>query len=417
MRRFWLLLLWWLSGSMAYGAAIDHTFVEQNTAQTHNTSTPTDITGAAITSGNFTAGKKYLIFNTYAPNEDASGLLTIRTEHGSTDFAESVQTFNIASTNAFRFPTGWFTVWTAVSSEGIKLQHSVSSGNVSTDQIAMLKINLSDDVTENTDWFFAERSTDDALSTTPSDGASITFSIAGTWLVCTYAQVDITDASTSVTSAIVRSGEAASSLPQGLLHEQSTSAVLPFVLCRVFTTTAASNTFKEQSVASGSFHTRLHSSIFALNLEKFAARTSAYTEADTNLSGSNYATAVQTASITPTVTGDVWILAAWGFDQNDTAREMEARLQVDNTDVPSDWTSDNYQFAVAGGASGTQEQPMVLSTMTSLDNAAHTIDLDGSADSTTGTPAAQQRTLMAVTMELAGAGGGTRRRVSPMVFQ
>lgn len=59
---------------------------------------------------------------------------------------------------------------------------------------------------------------------------------------------------------------------------------------------------------------------------------------------------------------------------------------------------------------------MVISTsVTNMTAAAHTVDLDGSVDTTTGTPSAQQRSLVAFTLELAAVGDDVsfvgRRRV------
>jgi hypothetical protein len=54
---------------------------------------------------------------------------------------------------------------------------------------------------------------------------------------------------------------------------------------------------------------------------------------------------------------------------------------------------------------GTDEEYLVMSGIcASCTAAAHTIDMDGSVDTTTGTPAAQQRSLVAFTLELAAAG-------------
>lgn len=380
-------------------AAIQHVFVEQNTQQITTSGTYADVSGAAITSGNFTVGKKYLLYITAQIGEDASGFIKMRTLHGSTVFDESEMVFPASSiideSNTYCF----MTVWTAVSGEGIKLQFAVTAANGYADAISLLAINLSDDLTENVDWVFAQRTTDDALSTTPTDGASVTItpSEASDWLVLTTAQHDAAGSATLI-SRIVRSGEASSSFPESRVFQTSATTLHVAALARVYALTATSNTFKEQSESSASSGIRLHSSIFILNLNQFKVHANAYTEAEAALSATNYATQLQTTSITPTVTGDVWIGANWVYDVNSTARYAEFRTQVDNSDQPAGQTTDLIKFTNVLDA--TNELSLVLSTMASLSNAAHTIDLDASVDSTAGAGAGQQRTLWAVTMEL-----------------
>lgn len=58
---------------------------------------------------------------------------------------------------------------------------------------------------------------------------------------------------------------------------------------------------------------------------------------------------------------------------------------------------------------------MGISTMvTSMTAAAHTISVDGSVDSATGTPAALERTIWAIPMELAAAASSTGSRLMLM---
>ena len=62
----------------------------------------------------------------------------------------------------------------------------------------------------------------------------------------------------------------------------------------------------------------------------------------------------------------------------------------------------------ATGIDNTDQEPMGMSTMvTNMIAAAHTVDLDGSVNATTGTPDAEAATLWAVTMELPAAGAAS----------
>ena len=399
----------------AGAAVIAHAFTEVNTQQTTVSTSYVDITGAAITSGNFTAGKKYLLVISAQLGDTVGNKRDyIRALHGTTVFAESemiIRDVNAAQRTVY----GWMTVWTAVSGEGIKLQFATAAaGTATADYITLLAINLSDDVTENTDWFFAESATNLGLTTTFQDGGAITFT-PGTashdWLVLSYAQSVVTAGGPFPISRLDRSGEATSSLPEARRQPIGTAEINGYPLARVFTLAAASNTFKEQSALdTGTSGTRLHSAIFALNLNKFRNHAFAYTEADSALSATDYATQLQTLSVTPDVISDVWVGAYWGFDRNASAREAEFRVQLDNSDQPAGQTTSNLQFA-GGNDGAADEHPMILHTMPNLSAAAHTIDLDASSDSATGAPAGQQMTLWAVTMELAAAGAAAPQRM------
>lgn len=182
-----------------------------------------------------------------------------------------------------------------------------------------------------------------------------------------------------------------------------------FGLARVYTLPASSTTFKVQyAVSASTTANALHSKIFALNLNKFRNHVFAYTEAGTNLSASDYATQIQTASITPDVQGDVFVGSYWSFDRNSSSNTGEQRIQIDNSDVPAGQTTANYQFR--HGTDGTDEDPMVISTLvTNMTSAAHTIDLDGSASATTSTPQAETATICAFTMELPAVAATTNR--------
>ncbi len=392
--------------------AIAHAFAEQNSNQTTQSASYVDITGVSIASSNFTAGKKYLLWVTSRLSTDSGAELAgMRLAHGGTAFADSEYQLNLTSaSNSCAYP--WFVVWTAVSGEAITLQFARVTGTTSTvsaDQVALFAMNLSDDVQENTDWLYAESTGDLSLTTTFQDGASVTFT-PGTasqdWLVATVARIVHTTTTNNARSRIDRSGEAASSLPEsGKEVDGTTSAGDIYTNIRVFNLGAASNTFKEQAASTGAnAHTRLYSAIFVLNLNKFKNHANAYTEADQNLSATNYATQLQTISITPDVASDVLIGAWFGFDCGNASRDAEFRVQLDNSDQPAGQTTDNYQYDA--GSDATDEEAMALITMPNLSAAAHTIDLDASADATTGTPVGQYATLFAFTMELAAAGGG-----------
>jgi len=147
-------------------------------------------------------------------------------------------------------------------------------------------------------------------------------------------------------------------------------------------------------------------------LTAFAQHSEAYTEADANLGTTDFADQLQTVSITPAVQGDVAVFGYWGFDRGGGAMANQ-RLQIDGSDARSGETTAAYDYR--GGIDNTDEEYMVMGAIcASCTAAAHTIDMDGSVDTTTGTPSAQQRSLVAFTMELAAAGSTSTRNLMLM---
>jgi len=420
-RGFLSLFFTFLFTAHLFGAEINHTVTEVTAADTTTSTSAVDVTGAIISNTFFSSGKKYWIriIGQFTNTVDG-GETWVQVVHGSTIFEDSEQKQNAVAADEYT-SFGFSRVWTAIASEDIKVQFRTSTADTAKiDQIVMVAINLTDDLTESTDWFYNERSTDDGLTTTFLDGAVVTFtpgSAGDDWLVETTSEIRTTTAAASAISRMERTGEATSTLPEAR-SQAAFSGNHPFIfpLSRVFNLGASSNTFTEQSVlTSGTSATRKISTVFILNLDKFRNHADLYTEGDLALSATDWATELQSISITPDVAGDVLIGAYWGFDWNNTSREAEYRLQIGNTDDPPTQTSDLYQFAPADDVG--DEHPMNVQTLPNLAASAHTIDLDASVDSTTGTPAGQHRSLWAFTMELPAGGAPIRRPIPPIIFQ
>lgn len=376
-----LLLIALLIPFEAQAVTVPHAFAERNTEFTTTSSTPTDITDAAISSGSFVTGKDYWILVCGQFSEESNtGRATIRVLHGSTAFADSDVKYYRSSTNNEYNALCWFTVWTAVSSEGIKVQLS-STDNVATARanfVSVFAMQLTDYLASGTDYCFAESATSEALSTTPDDGASctVTPSASSTWLAMTYAQIArTTDTTTRQISRLVRSGEASSTLPASNILPEYNQYEWSHFHARAFTFGASSNTIKEQSEAAATAHTRLHSSVFLLNLSKFTAHAAAYTEAALSLTSTTFVEA-QTASITPTGTHDVLIGAAFILDKTASSSDVEFRVQVDGSDQPTGQTAAANSFDQYNVTHTDNDIPLGFMTMANLASSAHVIDLD-----------------------------------------
>ena len=398
----------------AWATALPHTCVTQTTDQTlTGTTSFTDISGLSLASGNFTAGRKYLLIATGTQSENGTRA-GIRLAHGGTGFTNNE--LDIAVGTGDRAAAGSWTVWTAVGGEAVTAQQMISVGTdtASIDNLTLCAFELSGgSLTENTDWYFVERATDDSLTTTYLDGAAITLSTPGTWWVLSWSQID-TISTNPYKSRLSRSGEATSAFPEALIDHNQTAGIWGMILSRVFTTTT-SNTFTEQS-ASGTAndHTRLHSAIFALNLDKFNAKGTAYTDASLTLGTSSFANAIQTTSVTPTATTDIFSCAFFIFDHTVSGGEVRMRIQVDNADVPATQTADNYTYSHSDTTNLSQDEPIFLCGLASAQSAAsHTIDLDGN---TVNGADVKYRQLVSFSLELAGTTATSSRRGAPMFF-
>lgn len=390
-------------------AEIPHAYVEQTTAQTHTGDTNwTDISGAAIASGNFIVGRKYLIVVTsqFGVTNPAGNAAT-RVLHGSTAFDESESVIDTVGGSEL-YIYGWFTIWTAVDSEGIKLQHKVINAGevVKSDTITIHAIELSEELEEDVDWFFDESIADTALTTSwsSSNNATKTFTPAGSsnWLVLCRGRIIISTIDNQSETRLERSGESSSTTPlRSREGEDATNDSILQSMLRVFPLTAVSNTFTSQSRNdAATANTRKSSAIFCLNLSKFADKESAYTDGAITLSAADYGAEVQTLSITPTATGDFWTLGDATL-YGPASRELKMRMQIGNVDQPGGVTAAAEAMYTTFDAS--DRGGGFLQTVDSLSSES-AVDLDGSdlyvqAD-------AQHRQLMSISMELAVGGGG-----------
>lgn len=304
----------------------------------------------------------------------------------------------------------WWTVWTAVSGEGVKMQISSqgTSDTVGVDQATLAAIKLSDDLTESTDWYSQETSANTTLgngdSSTNNASVSFTPPASTDWVVMSKSRIDPTDITVPLGSRIVSTGTTSSSNPFCQIEgEDATNDFHINVLVRVYNSLAASTqTFTEKSFSTAaSAATRTMSGIFALNLNKLSVHASSYDDSSVQaLSTTAYGTNVRTTSITPTVQGDVWCWAFMTFDSNSAGNTFKARLQVDDTDQPGTQTSDSYTQMQSWDV--TDELDFNIQTVENLTTSSHTIDLDASESATTGTPGARCKCVFAVTMELGG---------------
>ncbi len=400
---------WGFRSGATSPSGIGYSYTEVTSNQTVTGTTAwTDISGASIASSSFIPGRKYLVMINAQISKDSGNVVLIqcRTLHGSTEFTSSERSRNMGSADTGRFSYMYFTVWTAVSGEGIKVQFAEgnTAGTTNANFVTLTAIDLTRFV-EGVDWHYDVDTTATnvgSITWSTTNNGTITFT-PGTaghdWLVMAYSQVTGASTTANTESRINRSGEASSTLPLISMEGNGGSEIQAFANMRVFNLGASSNTFEEQSrqdAASGS-PSRTMSAVFAINLNKFVAHGNVYTEAETAaFSTTNYATEVQSASITMSAAAHLWAWGFWLCSANSQTVSMRGRMQVDDSDAPAGQTTAAYQRDEANDTTdlhGVHNQAVL-----SVSSGSRTIALD--ASETTGiTNTARNRSIAAVQLE------------------
>ena len=383
-------------------AVIGHAFTSQTTQQTTTSGTPQVV--LSLASGNFVAGKKYLIL-AYAQNAPISGINSgpfFNVRHQGTDFPGSLIVCAPFATSTYFVPF-WLTVWTAVASEAIEivLFNGDSSTNVGSDQITLLAINLSDDLVENTDWFYADTLTPVTYSDAFQTVVSKTFTVpAGgeEWLILGRMQHTVVSTARLATCRLnVDSG--ASTVPSlthvgGGVFEQN-----PTAFARIAPLGSGSHTvlLEAKDDAIGSNNECDSATVFILRLSKFKEYFYQYTSGSTTLSSPSFGN-VQTRTFTPTTTSDFWVGGYSSIVASSGSATYGGRVRVDSTDQPATQTSDAR--VIRQSLNNQNIEPFLVNTQVNLDTTSHTLDLDElcSAASTMSTT---DRLVWAISMELA----------------
>ncbi len=297
---------------------IPHTFVSQTTQQIHTGDTNfVDVPGVSIASSKFVAGRKYLIFvSSIMGGDSVSQVFASQMLHGSTIFTESVQAFE--QSNETTLPTGhsyqWFTVWTAIAGEEIKLQFQTknSGQTVRADNTVMMVMELSEKLIENVDWFFNFNNTGRLLTgslASRPEQAQVTFTPASNakYLVIGYARVDVV-LFTNRVRARLNHDSGATFFPATFREGEDSLETPIHFLVRPFDLLSQSNKFEiETSVFPGTGESLLENAIFILNMNKFQDAAFEYKDFGLNLTTTPVSQA--TVTLTPSVTGDFFALA------------------------------------------------------------------------------------------------------------
>lgn len=395
-----------------YGAEIPHAFVERNTPWTFTGNTGwNEVPNVNLASGNFTTGNEYLIiFNAKLGGDDVNDRFGAFSYHGATGFTDSALHFEPSfDQDDSRYVYTFFEVWTAIEGEDVHLAICTcgdSANTVTVDDASIFAIDITD-LTEDTDWFFDKRLTDDTISTTwTATNPTFTFTPSGTddWLVLGFTGFDNTSVSANQQSRI--NLDDTTLTPMISQESEDITDKNHQFLMRVYTPDNNSHTFEiEARTDSGTTGTRDVASIFAINLELFDVHADSYTalteDIDTNNSFVTSPTLIESVSITPNVSGDVYIMDFFIQDMpTDDARTagVLTRMQIDNVDSPATQTSDAHGMLMNWDF--TDELGYHIQSMVSMSSAS-TIDIDGSVVTVMAIDAKDSQ-IVAFTLELAG---------------
>ena len=392
-------------------AVIPHIFLRMVTNRTRALSSFATITNSEITDDKFTNGDDYLILATAQTSGDSTATsVQIRLVHGSTAFADSLQSYEPASGSAIRRHTyAIIRLWTAVSGEGIKLEFASldNSNTINANFVHITAFNMSGSgLTRGTDWDYKEEDADTTLSTSwsSSNNASLTFASppAGSrWWILAWCQNDNGDNITSLASRIERSGEA-SDTSRVYMREGEIAADFDTPLLSAVYTCSSSNTFKQQSRNdSASTGDRRFSAIFAINLEKFAQATVHELSPDpTQLSTTEW-TEIMSDSIIPSPSSPVLCYGFWIFDVANFARFAGMRMQESGVgDDPAGQTAANYSFGP--NWDNTDQDDIHIQTDLASFSTTKTMDIDADINGGTSSNAIKGLVLL-LTMELEAA--------------
>ena len=368
---------------------------------------------ASISAGSFTANKKYLILACgYFSSTSATDDLTIRLVHGTTPtvFTDGSYLIEAAGDGA---NAGIHATWLYVfeqpgTAEQVKIQFSTPSAADATCHMSQIfALKLSDDFTENTDWFYNEVTTLYTHTTSFVDQANVTFTPDGSddWLILAHGVADI-GINTAQCEYRLDDSVVGAMEPLCSVEGEATTEVKPTLLVRAYTPSAASHNIAIQARDESVGNATLSSRIFILNLNKFRQHFVEYTEAEASLTSASFVNA-ETKAITPEVTGNWFYIGALTHDCAGISNELLLRLQDDDDgslgsdpaygdDQPQDWANDT-----------TDEGTFHVFKMKSLTSGgSRTINWDAGGEASV-TSAIEDRSLIGFSLELAGAGAFT----------
>jgi len=298
---------------------------------------------ASIAAGSFTANKEYLIIALAAVRfSSGSAEYHARLVHGTTPtvFTDGDACYDLDAADNGNIIAYMYRFTQPGTTELVKLQIGTEGVTTATcDWSQLFAFKLSDDFTENTDFFWNEVTADYTTTTTPTAQAAVTFTPNGTddWLVIG-----------AVHELIARSAAAGQAI-QAQIHESVGGATAPATRMEGEDTSAGDETrawlmaryFPALSAASHTISVRMshagtnafdvaRTAIVAIRLNKFSQHAGVYTAAADAPSGGGSWETEATFSVTPSVTGNWFYIGSVIFDPVAVTDRVSVRLQDDD---------------------------------------------------------------------------------------
>ncbi len=322
----------------------------------------------------------------------------LRLQHENTTFAGSEMNYKLPKGNGNCGDAGdgnqmfnyfWFTLWTPNATEAtqdIVFEVDTAGGAnapMQFDDVTIQIIHLSNQLTKDVDYFFNEVTTTETLATvfaTPNN-ATITFTPTNNnddWMVIGSNQIDTGSVVINYDSRIFFNGTISDFPLMSEEGEDPTTDSYVQTLSRFVTLPNTQQQIQMQSQidqAGAGIHERTYSSIFAINLDKFTEHSGQFIEAPTALGIPLFGDLILTQNhIVSTNNTNIFILADFGTIE----KEIRARVQLNQTDVITGMTSQEYKFNEM--RDNTDVLRWTTSDIENVINATHTIDVDASTD-------------------------------------
>lgn len=407
----------------ASGFSLPH-FFKENTTCASTTTEAISLNVTDSTDFDFISGRKYLIIATATFGGTSSSThFEIFLAHNQTKFDGGHKI--IEPSNGIDVSCGsvnddlnkyfFWTVWSPIGSEanediviGVNATDTTpASEELHYDDVTIAIFEISEQLTENVDWFFNANTTDNTLSFNSfnsTNDASIQFTPENNnddWLILGTNTIETDSAVVQYMTRLFVNGTE-TDLP--VISQEGENVIEEkFVqtFARVLTLPNSTSQLIEvesqiDAVTAGN-HTREYSAIFALNLDKFVDHSFVWSPAELDVTHVQiFNTLVDSISITPSTNNtDTFVLADIGV--RDTEEQIHLRLQVDDIDEPTGQTAQELQFLDEWNVD--DDLRWTIGTIENMTNSTHIIDVDGAEPSNSGAKVVY-RTLVAFTLDL-----------------
>lgn len=407
-------------GIAAATKEIPHAYAEMVSRQMTESPIFVDIPGANLSNTNFDQNKKYLIYVTAQFTiSDASETASLRLVHGGTAFTGSENGMDPIS-NLSYYTYAWFTVWSpttvAEANEDVKLQFRRTTTDGGTDlvrveEITMFALEISEELTENTDWYFNEDTTaNQPLGTTwtVANNAAVTFTpnCAGEdWLVMGTAQLDpcCSNGDFRYQTRIEATGGVTNNVELVSKEvEDNVNDLMIETLVNIYTIPEVATTFTSESqleaVHAGE---REYSAVFAMNLDKFKEYKFISSPEIRDVGAfPDFVTEVHSLSFDVEEKSNVWVLGYFIMDGGGTGGHHTRMQLYENgqiqVDQPPTQTTDLLQQNRHWDGAG--EHEWTIQTVENLDAGTYTVDIDADSAFSNTNNDAEDRLLAAFSM-------------------